>query len=266
MADDQLTDQDDIERLLGAGRDEAPSASPQQPAAPDAPAQGLDQGEVESLLSGGGIAAGQAEQPQTAPATSGPATPTAEPAQAPQAPQAPEEDHKPIGQEGVEKLFQQSGTALAEPGSQPAAPKPVAADPLVAEGEMLPGDADYLLQQAEQALESINIAAAGDLPQGVSAFRLEEFSGAPASTDNATFELIRDVELDLKIELGRTHMYLEDVLKLRKGSVVPLDKLAGDPVDVYVNGRLIARGEVLVLSDNFCVRIAELIAGTNTPA
>ncbi len=65
----------------------------------------------------------------------------------------------------------------------------------------------------------------------------------------------------MRIELGRTHMYLEDVLQLRKGSVVPLDKLAGDPVDVYVNGRLVARGEVLVLNDNFCVRIAELISG-----
>ena len=49
--------------------------------------------------------------------------------------------------------------------------------------------------------------------------------------------------------------------QLRRGSVVPLDKLAGDPVDVFVNGRMVARGEVLVLNDNFCVRIAELISG-----
>jgi flagellar motor switch protein FliN/FliY len=95
----------------------------------------------------------------------------------------------------------------------------------------------------------------------VTPFRLLDFSGAPASTDVATLDLIRDVELDLKIELGRTHMYLEDVLKLSKGAVVPLDKLAGDPVDIYVNGRLIARGEVLILNDNFCVRVAELVTG-----
>ena len=101
------------------------------------------------------------------------------------------------------------------------------------------------------------------MPQGIHAFRFEELSGAPASTETATLDLIRDVELDLKIELGRTQMYLEDVLKLRRGSVVPLDKLAGDPVDIYVNGRLIARGEVLVMNDNFCVRVAELIAGAN---
>jgi flagellar motor switch protein FliN/FliY len=92
-------------------------------------------------------------------------------------------------------------------------------------------------------------------------FRLVDFAGAPASTESATLDLIRDVELDLRIELGRTHMYLEDVLKLCKGAVVPLDKLAGDPVDIFVNGRLIARGEVLILNDNFCVRVAELVAG-----
>jgi flagellar motor switch protein FliN/FliY len=77
---------------------------------------------------------------------------------------------------------------------------------------------------------------------------------------------MRDVELDLTIELGRTHMQLEDVLKLKQGAVVPLDKLAGDPADIYVNGRLIARGEVLVLNDNFCVRVAELIVGESACA
>ncbi len=95
-------------------------------------------------------------------------------------------------------------------------------------------------------------------------FQLKDFSGAPASKEIATLALVRDVELDVKIELGRTQMYLDDVLRLHKGSVVPLDKLAGDPVDIFVNGRLIARGEVLVLNDNFCVRVAELVAGETT--
>ena len=86
------------------------------------------------------------------------------------------------------------------------------------------------------------------------------------TADTATLDLIRDVELDLRIELGRTHMHLDEVLKLSKGSVVTLDKLAGDPVDIYVNGRLIARGEVLILNENFCVRVAELMAPENTAA
>ncbi len=64
----------------------------------------------------------------------------------------------------------------------------------------------------------------------------------------------------MSIELGRTEMLVEDVLKLQSGSVVELDKLAGDPVDVYVNGRLVARGEVLVLNDNFCIRVSEIVA------
>ena len=65
--------------------------------------------------------------------------------------------------------------------------------------------------------------------------------------------------LQVKIELGRTRMLVEDVLRLADGAVVELDKLAGDPVDVYVNERHVARGEVLVLNDNFCVRINEIL-------
>jgi len=72
--------------------------------------------------------------------------------------------------------------------------------------------------------------------------------------------LLNDVELNVSIELGRTEMLVEDVLKLGEGSVVELDKLAGDPVDVFVNDRLVARGEVLVLNDSFCVRVSEIVA------
>lgn len=130
------------------------------------------------------------------------------------------------------------------------------------EGRVATGDLEFLFHQAEQALASID-GPPDPAPPGAAPFRLPELAGAAPSTETTTLDLIRDVELDVKIELGRTQMYLEDVLKLRKGSVVPLDKLAGDPVDIYVNGRLIARGEVLVLNDNFCVRVAELIAGVN---
>ncbi len=73
-------------------------------------------------------------------------------------------------------------------------------------------------------------------------------------------DLLRDVDLHVKIELGRSRMFVEDVLRLTQGSVVELDKLAGDPVDVLVNERLVARGEVLVLNDNFCVRINEILS------
>ena len=124
-------------------------------------------------------------------------------------------------------------------------------------------DIEFLLSQAQQALSSID-ETKDTLPPGVGRFELSDFSGTPASSEAATLDLVRDVELDVNIELGRTHMHLEDVLRLKRGSVVPLDKLAGDPVDIYVNDRLIARGEVLVLNDNFCVRVAELVVGDGT--
>jgi flagellar motor switch protein FliN/FliY len=73
-------------------------------------------------------------------------------------------------------------------------------------------------------------------------------------------DLLKDVELNVKIELGRAKMYVEDVLKLSEGAIVELDKLAGDPVDVFVNERLVARGEVLVLNENFCVRINQIMS------
>jgi flagellar motor switch protein FliN/FliY len=84
-------------------------------------------------------------------------------------------------------------------------------------------------------------------------------------------DLLNDVELNVKIELGRSKMRVEDVLRLGRGSVVELNKLAGDPVDVLVNDRLVARGEVLVLSDCFCVRISEIVSpsergATSAPA
>ncbi|MBI4584281.1 MAG: flagellar motor switch protein FliN [Planctomycetes bacterium] len=73
-------------------------------------------------------------------------------------------------------------------------------------------------------------------------------------------ELLRDVSLKVKVELGRGKLYLKDILRLARGSVVELEKLAGDPLDIFVNDRLIARGEVLVLNDNFCVRITEILS------
>lgn len=76
----------------------------------------------------------------------------------------------------------------------------------------------------------------------------------------AAIGLLDDVELDVKIELGRTQMYIEDVLRLGVGSVIELNKLAGDHVDVYINDRLVAHGEVLVLNENLCVRINDIVS------
>jgi flagellar motor switch protein FliN len=134
-------------------------------------------------------------------------------------------------------------------------------------GEQAPAKIDQaaieqLLDQAQSGLDSIDEQQT-PLPPGVKAFEFKDLFGSQAANEQASLDLLRDVQLDLKIELGRTQMHLEEVLRLKQGAVVTLDKLAGDPVDIYANGRLIARGEVLVLNDNFCVRSLLVIAPTS---
>ncbi len=90
------------------------------------------------------------------------------------------------------------------------------------------------------------------------------FGGAsaarPSANSAANIDLLMDVSLRVTVELGRTRMQLRQVLELQHGSVIELDRLAGDPVDVYINDRLIAHGEVVVVDDKFGVRITELVS------
>jgi flagellar motor switch protein FliN/FliY len=105
-------------------------------------------------------------------------------------------------------------------------------------------------------------ASGGSEASGATAFAPPVFESVPGSSPGSPIDMLRDVNLNVTIELGRTRMLVEDVLRLGEGAVVELDKLAGDPVDVHVNGRLVARGEVLVLNDSFCVRVNEILDPT----
>jgi flagellar motor switch protein FliN len=81
----------------------------------------------------------------------------------------------------------------------------------------------------------------------------------PTNDPSHGIELLMDVALEVSVELGRSHMAIAEILALRTGSVIELDKLAGEPVDVSVNGTLIARGEVVVVDEKFGVRITEVV-------
>jgi len=120
-------------------------------------------------------------------------------------------------------------------------------------------DIEALLNEASQSLSAATGNDDAKQRDVARPFALGDLS--PSDLDPMTHgvDLLDEVEMDLRVELGRTQMRLEEVLRLRKGSVVALDKLAGDPVDIFANGRLIARGEVLVMNDNFCVRVTELV-------
>ncbi len=193
-----------------------------------------------------------------------------------------------FSQEDIDKLLAGAGggaAAASGAASEPAA----AAQP--AATDLSQDELDSIARQAEAAIEAISSAPVPSSPTtamaGASA-SASNFSAAPrmirggglpgpdtapsafaspsfqpsarGEADDGAFDLLDDVELDIRIELGRTSMYVEDVLKLDVDAVIELDKLAGDPVDIYVNDQLIARGEVLVLNENFCVRINAILS------
>jgi flagellar motor switch protein FliN/FliY len=93
-----------------------------------------------------------------------------------------------------------------------------------------------------------------------------EGGAQPARTTTVSadrLDLLRGVEMQASAELGRTRMTVNELLNLRAGAVVELDRAAGDPVDLFVNGRLMARGEVVVVDENYAVRITAIVTDDN---
>lgn len=97
-------------------------------------------------------------------------------------------------------------------------------------------------------------------PPSVSPMTYEPLSATPGGPRaDAGMEFLGDVDVQVRVELGHSKMNVQDVLKLGSGSIVGLSSLVGDPVNVYVNDRLVARGEVLVVKDRIAVRITEVL-------
>ncbi|MHB1359037.1 MAG: flagellar motor switch protein FliN [Rhodocyclaceae bacterium] len=115
-------------------------------------------------------------------------------------------------------------------------------------------DDDWAAAMGEQAAAEKAVAAAA--PAKV----FDQLSGggtAPAA--NQGFELILDIPVNLTVELGRTKISIRNLLQLAHGSVVELDGLAGEPMDVLINGTLIAQGEVVVVNEKFGIRLTDII-------
>jgi len=202
-------------------------------------------------------------------------------------------DDGPVAHHARDPL-DEKGPEAAEARTDASAPEVAGADTSVsddaaASGEISPEELEMLQNAADElrnVVESTGVAAGIDGDAGASGETtdgdwntawdeagietaapldaatptLPEFYDVPTDVDPKRVTMLNDVKLRVRIELGRSRMLVEDVLKLGEGSVVELDKLAGDPVDVYVNDRLVARGEVLVLNDNFCVRVSDVIS------
>jgi flagellar motor switch protein FliN len=114
--------------------------------------------------------------------------------------------------------------------------------------------ADAMAEQAETP-------AADTAPmRGTPAPIFEQFSGTGARSEAPNdIDLILDIPVQLTVELGRTKIAIKNLLQLAQGSVVELDGLAGEPMDVLVNGCLIAQGEVVVVNDKFGIRLTDII-------
>lgn len=134
-------------------------------------------------------------------------------------------------------------------------------------GEPVEDRANQLLNEVDAGLEAAMSDAAtpadSERPDVDAArpFELADLGDQEPQEAREDFSIgmLDDVQLNVQIELGRAELLIDEVLAMREGVVIPLDKLAGDPIDIVVNGRLLARGEVLVLNDNFCVRVAEIV-------
>ncbi|SQH77538.1 flagellar motor switching and energizing component FliN [Shewanella benthica] len=112
---------------------------------------------------------------------------------------------------------------------------------------------DWAAAMAEQAIEEA---------QAVELDELTDESQTLASDDAVKFDTIMDIPVTISMEVGRSFISIRNLLQLNQGSVVELDRVAGEPLDVMVNGTLIAHGEVVVVNDKFGIRLTDVISQT----
>ena len=105
----------------------------------------------------------------------------------------------------------------------------------------------------------------GGMPMGMSipnvqSVQYPNLAGGPTSQEQGNIGLIMDVNMEMTVELGRTKKQIKDILGMGEGTIIELDKLAGEPVDILVNHKPIAKGEVVVIDENFGVRVTEILS------
>ena len=173
-----------------------------------------------------------------------------------------------LGADDIQALLDKAnggGSEAAAPADSDGGTPPSAAgvDEMSAEDR-----ANELLNEVDAGLEAAvsGVPVSGsNVRTGLDDAKPFEFADLGADAENSgekafSIGMLDDVQMNVQVELGRAELLIDEVMSMRKGVVVPLDKLAGDPIDIVVNGRLLARGEVLVLNDKFCVRIVEIVA------
>jgi flagellar motor switch protein FliN/FliY len=97
-------------------------------------------------------------------------------------------------------------------------------------------------------------------PPNVQGVQFPEFGANISPSEQRNIGLLMDVSMELTVELGRTKWQIKDILGIGEGTIIELDKLAGEPVDILVNNNLIAKGEVVVIDENFGVRVTDIVS------
>ena len=205
----------------------------------------LSQEEIEKLLAGGSEEPAPVQTPQPAPA------PVAQPVQAPQPAPAPAPVSQPV--QAPQPVQQMQPAAMMNPD--------------VSMMQM------QMMQQMMQQMQTMQQAMQDQMqekkkspePKMIHVQTPSQLNLKPdsdivlESEQEENMELIMGVPLEISVEIGRTKKYVKDILDFTKGSLVVLDKLAGEQVDLYVNGQCIAKGDVVVVEDNFGIRITEIM-------
>lgn len=125
------------------------------------------------------------------------------------------------------------------------------------ENEQFTAD-DWAAAMAEQASVETPTAASAAAPAAAVFGEISSDANLPPETAR-NLELVMDIPVQMTVELGRTRMPIRNLLQLAQGSVVELNELAGEPLDVFVNGCLVAQGEVVVVNDKFGIRLTDII-------
>lgn len=174
---------------------------------------------------------------------------------------------------GAEAEAQEAPAPAPEPAPAPVAPEPapVAAAPATAAPAPQPAAPQYAAPPQPQYTAppmgaqpvyappayANNVVSSGVPVQNA---QFAPLTNEPVEVNAANISLIQDVPLQVTVELGRTKKSIREILEFSTGSIIELDKLAGEPVDIHVNGQLTAKGEVVVIDENFGVRITEIVS------
>ena len=116
-----------------------------------------------------------------------------------------------------------------------------------------------LAEGSDESMEEALSEEGGDDTTPVKSVSFQQLAPSDEVVEKDNIDRLMDVGLNLSVELGRKEMRIKEILGLGPGKIIELDKLAGEPVDLLVNGKLLAKGEVVVVDENFGVRITELI-------